>query len=90
MSDSEIVEKLKEEFNKVNSPLSVKNLRNRLNLSRRQIQYLLINNPEIFVRAEPLEVGSGKWCPTKQVETSDSSRSRFKKMRKLINIWKLK
>ena len=88
MDRNEIIEKLKEEFNKVNSPLSVKNLTRRLNLSRRCIQYILINNPDTFVRAEPIEVGSGKWCPIKELEANTKGKSR--RLRKLINIWKLK
>jgi len=88
MSHQENVEKLVSEFKKCADPLSVRNLRNRVGLPKRYVQWLLTNNKEVFMRANPKEVGSGKYGPLDS--NFGPNAAAYSKTRKMINIWKLR
>ena len=89
MSNEENIEKLRQEFISVNNPMSLKRLQSRLGLNRKYIQFLLCSNPDLFERANPNEVGSGKWHPDKNY-LDKKNMSKASRLRKVINIWKLK
>ena len=88
MNHQENIEKLVNEFKNCTCPLSARNLRYRVNLPKRYVQWLLTNNKDVFMRAHPNEVGSGKYAPV----DSDfgHNATSYSKSRKMINIWKLR
>ena len=88
MNHKENTQKLVQELKACSSPISVRNLKRRLNLPRKYVLWLLRSNTETFQRAHPREVGSGKWFPGEEYFRPEH-KGRMK-VKGLINVWKLK
>ena len=88
MNHKENTQKLLEELKASSSPISVRNLKRRLNLPRKYVIWLLRSNPETFERAHPIEVGSGKWFPNEQYFLPEY-KGRMK-VKGLVNVWKIR